>query len=734
METNRVPPETPAPKPSEELEAVLDHFVYRNEDDGWSVVRLSVPGKQKPVTAVGNFLGVQPGESLKLTGTWVRDPKYGRQFKAAAFQSVLPGTLEGIEKYLGSGLIKGIGKVMAERLVKHFGQRTLEVIERKSKRLTEVEGIGKVRARLIRESWAEQREIKEVMIFLQSYSVSTAFAIRIYKKYGDSAIRLVRENPYRLATDFHGIGFKTADRIAMSLGVEKASPQRAEAGTLFILGEASDEGHVFVPRKDLVSRTAEMLGVPDEVVAAAVEATSTGANSRLVVEPGVLNDDDAVFHRPLHDREVSAARLLRRLLETPATAIAIDVPKALAWFEERQKIKLAQKQGEAISRALTGKVLVITGGPGTGKTTLVTGVISILEKKQRKILLCAPTGRAAQRMQETTGREAKTVHRLLKFNPRSFGFDHHEENPLDADVLIVDEVSMVDIGLFQSILAALPPRCQLIMVGDMDQLPSVGPGSVLRDLIGSGVVEVARLTEIFRQARESHIVVNAHLVNKGQVPNLDLTGNDLDFFFIERDEPEEALATILELVSRRIPQRFHLDPVDEIQVLSPMHRGTIGAANLNSELQQLLNPEGAAVGSGARGFRVGDKVMQVRNNYDLNVYNGDIGRIVMVDEKARELTVRFDNRLVRYDSLDLDELVLAYACSVHKSQGSEYPAVVIPVHTQHYLMLQRNLIYTGITRGKRLVVLVGSRRAVNIAVKNDRIRKRYTRLAERLRG
>ena len=725
--------ETPNP-PTEQLEAVLDHFVYRNEDDGWSVVRLSVPGKQKTVTAVGNFLGVQPGESLKLTGNWIRDPKYGRQFKTASFQSVLPGTLEGIEKYLGSGLIKGIGKVMAERLVKHFGKRTLEVIERKSKRLTEVEGIGKVRARLIRESWAEQREIKEVMIFLQSYSVSTAFAIRIYKKYGNDAVRLVRENPYRLANDFHGIGFKTADRIAKSLGVEPDSPRRAEAGTFYSLGEASDEGHVYVPRLELVTRTAEMLGVDDDVVTAAVEAASTGANPRLVVEPGVHEGDDAVFLRALHAREAESAKLLRRLLDAPLKPVSIDVPRALAWFEEQQQIRLAENQNKAISRALTGKVLVITGGPGTGKTTLVRGVISILEKKDRRILLCAPTGRAAQRMQEATGRESKTVHRLLKFNPRSFGFDHNLENPLPADVLIVDEVSMVDIALFHSILSALPPHCQLILVGDTDQLPSVGPGSVLRDLIDCGAVEVARLTEIFRQARESHIVVNAHLINKGQVPNLDVGGDDLDFFYIERDEPEEALATILELVARRIPQRFRLDPLDDIQVLAPMHRGTIGAANLNSELQRLLNPEGVPVGSGARGFRIGDKVMQVRNNYDLNVYNGDIGRIIMTDEKSREVTVRFDSRLVRYDALDLDELVLAYACSVHKSQGSEYPAVVIPLHTQHYLMLQRNLLYTGITRGKKLVVLVGSRRAVNIAVKNDRIRKRWTRLADRLRG
>ena len=728
-----MPPEKPA-QPPEQLEAALDHFVYRNEDDGWSVVRLAVPGKTKTVTAVGNFLGVQPGESLKLTGNWVRDPKYGRQFKATSFESVLPGTLEGIEKYLGSGLIKGIGKVMAERLVKHFGKRTLEVIERKSKRLTEVEGIGKVRARLIRESWAEQREIKEVMIFLQSYSVSTAFAIRIYKKYGNDAVRLVRENPYRLANDFHGIGFKTADRIAKSLGVEPDSPRRAEAGTFYSLGEASDEGHVYVPRLELVTRTAEMLGVDDDVVTAAVEAASTGANPRLVVEPGVHEGDDAVFLRALHAREAESAKLLRRLLDAPLKPVSIDVPRALAWFEEQQQIRLAENQNKAISRALTGKVLVITGGPGTGKTTLVRGVISILEKKDRRILLCAPTGRAAQRMQEATGRESKTVHRLLKFNPRSFGFDHNLENPLPADVLIVDEVSMVDIALFHSILSALPPHCQLILVGDTDQLPSVGPGSVLRDLIDCGAVEVARLTEIFRQARESHIVVNAHLINKGQVPNLDVGGDDLDFFYIERDEPEEALATILELVARRIPQRFRLDPLDDIQVLAPMHRGTIGAANLNSELQRLLNPEGVPVGSGARGFRIGDKVMQVRNNYDLNVYNGDIGRIIMTDEKSREVTVRFDSRLVRYDALDLDELVLAYACSVHKSQGSEYPAVVIPLHTQHYLMLQRNLLYTGITRGKKLVVLVGSRRAVNIAVKNDRIRKRWTRLADRLRG
>jgi exodeoxyribonuclease V alpha subunit len=722
---------TATPKAATTIEGVLERVAYANDDNAWSVVKLVVAGKRDLVTAVGNLLGVQPGESLRLSGHWATDKKYGEQFKVESYVTVKPATLVGIEKYLGSGLVRGLGKVMAERLVGHFGMETLEIIDQKPDRLTEVEGIGPVRSERITTAWVEQRQIKDVMVFLQSHGVSTTYAGRIYKQYRDRSIAVVRENPYRLATDILGIGFKSADKIASQLGIGPTSPLRAEAGVLHVLATLSDEGHVYVPRPRLLSASVEILSIDPPLIEKAI--ADLAADARVVIEP-LPSGDDAVYLKALHTAEAASAGRVRLLLGTKIRPIRVDIERAISWFEEKQQIQLADEQKEAIRKAATSKLLVVTGGPGTGKTTLVNGIIRILEKKGRRILLAAPTGRAAKRMAETTGREAKTIHRLLEFNPKKFGFDRDASNPLEADLVILDEASMIDTVLAHHVLKALPLHCQLVLVGDIDQLPSVGPGSVLGDVIRSGVADVVRLRHIFRQGAESLIVVNAHRVNEGLMPELPPEGSKADFFFIERKEPEEIAATLKSLVVRHVPHKFGLDPVDDIQVLTPMQRGLLGVASVNAELQALLNPSGESVTRGSRMFRVGDKVMQIRNNYDLNVFNGDIGRVEKIDAVEQEMVVAFDGRAVTYDFGGLDELVLAYACSIHKSQGSEYPCVIIPVHTQHYVMLQRNLLYTGLTRGKRLVILVGSKRALAIAVKNKATEQRCTLLAERLRG
>jgi exodeoxyribonuclease V alpha subunit len=719
------------PKRGEVIEGVLDRIVYANEETAWSVVKIDLPGRRDLITAVGNLLGVQPGESLRLRGEWVQDKKYGSQFRVDSYLTIQPATLLGIEKYLGSGLVRGIGKVMAGRLVKSFGLDTLDVIENQPKRLTEVEGIGPVRSGRIRQAWAEQRGIKEVMLFLQSHGVTTSHAIRIYREYRERAVAIVRENPYRLALDVFGIGFKTADQIARNLGVEPTSPRRAEAGVLHLLGEFSGEGHVFYPHDLLVQSAEKILSIDRGIIERAI--VTLALTGHAVIETLTGESEKIVFLTSLHSAETEVASLLIRLSGTPAKPVSIDVERAIGWFEEHRRITLAPLQREAVRHGLREKFLVITGGPGTGKTTLVNGIIRILERKGRRILLTAPTGRAAKRLQETTGREAKTIHRLLEFSPKQLSFQRNQSHPLAADLLVVDEFSMVDIVLAQNLLKAVPPACQVIVVGDIDQLPSVGPGSMLADLIRSGVFRVVRLNQIFRQAERSRIVVNAHRVNRGEMPLAEDAASGTDFFFIPREDPEEILASLKFLVGERIPQRFALDPVDGVQVLTPMHKGLLGATNLNAELQQLLNPSGESIARGSRIFRVGDKVLQIRNNYDLDVHNGDIGRIVRCDAIDQKVRVRYEDRTVTYDYADLDEIVLAYACSIHKAQGSEYPCVVIPLHTQHYMMLQRNLLYTGITRGRRLVVLVGSRRALALAVKNNRLQERNTRLAERLR-
>ncbi|MFC2032819.1 ATP-dependent RecD-like DNA helicase [Chloroflexota bacterium] len=711
------------------LEGVLERIVFFNEENGFTVARLQVAKRRDLVAIVGVLPSPMPGETLRLKGEWVVDSKFGEQFRVQSCLSVLPATLTGIEKYLGSVLVKGIGPIMAKRIVARFGLDTLDIIEDSTEKLLEVEGIGSIRVERIAKAWQEQKEIREVMIFLQGEGVSSTYAVKIYKAYGDKAISVVKDNPYRLALDISGIGFKTADKIAQNMGIDPNSSIRAEAGIIHVLSELVDEGHVYYPYEELKEKAAELLAVDKDILDTAL-ATLTGQR-RVVIEEHP--EFRAVYLTPLHVAEVNVAIRLKTLISSPRQLLQIDIEKAIEWVHRVNRIELAEMQKEALRKAVTSKVMVITGGPGTGKTTLVNSIIKILGKKAQRIALASPTGRAAKRLSEVTGREAKTIHRLLEFSPSEGGFKRNEENPLDTDLVIIDEVSMVDILLMNYLLKAIPPMATLLLVGDADQLPSVGPGNVLKDIIASEQVETIRLIEIFRQAQESLIVVNAHRVNRGEYLQLKASpGQQTNLYFINREEPEEVLAVIKELYKRRLPSVFHLDPLEDIQVMTPMHRGTVGVANLNAELQNLLNPNQKAVARGGRLFRINDKVMQIKNNYEKEAFNGDIGRIVGIDLEEQRLSVRFEDRVIDYDWSELDELVLAYAISIHKSQGSEYPAVVIPLLTQHYIMLQRNLLYTAITRAKRLVVLIGSKRAIAIAIKNNKVQLRYTNLSQRL--
>lgn len=703
-----------------QVEGVLERIVFESPESGFIVGRLSIPDQTELLTFVGAMLAVSPGDTVRLWGKWEDHPKHGRQLRVLRFETILPSTVDGIERYLGSGLVPGIGRTMAKRIVDKFGVETLRVIDETPHRLRAVEGIGAKRARQIREAWREQRAVQSIMIFLQGHGVPVGQAVRIYKRYGDRAIAVLRDNPYRLATDIAGIAFKSADAIAAELGMARDAPQRLVAGCRYCLDEAAGEGHVYLPRDALIQRAAEILSVDAALVEQTLAAGAAAGD--------LCGDPDRVYLPRFHQAEVGAAELLRKLRDAPMPEIPIQVERAVEWVEKTKQIKLSPEQRDVIRTAINAKVMVITGGPGAGKTTVLNSLLEILAVKGVSMLLAAPTGRAAKRMENATGRPAATLHRLLEFSPKTGRFTRDPERPLDTDLLVIDESSMLDILLFHNTLRALPPEARLILVGDVDQLPSVGPGNVLLDVISSNIAPTVWLRTVFRQAAQSGIIRNAHRINRGEQPEF----NTDDFFFVERTDPAQARETVVELAARRIPRKFRLDPKRDIQVLAPMHRGEAGVSALNDALRAALNPDAPTIER--RPFGLGDKVMQLRNNYELDVFNGDVGIIVKNDAEMKEIEVAFDDRRVIYPYALLDELAPAYAGTVHKAQGSEYPAIVMPLLPQHYVMLQRNIVYTGVTRASRLVIIVGHPRALARAIANTHVTRRFTALSERLQG
>ncbi len=715
---------------TEVLAGLVERVTFHNSENGFCVLRVKARGQRDPITVIGHAAMISAGEFVQASGGWINDRTHGVQFRASFLKATAPTTIEGIEKYLGSGMIRGIGPVYAKKLVRAFGEAVFEVIAEEPSRLREVTGIGPKRAERITAGWAEYQVIREIMLFLHSNGVGTSRAVSIYKTYGADAVQLISENPYRLARDIRGIGFRTADQIAAKLGIDKTALIRVRAGISFALAEAMDDGHCGLPHEDLIAQTQELLEVPAGLVDTALA---------LELEDGSVIADDVesrrcVFLAGLYRAEREIAAKLEALAVGKPPWPSVDASKAIPWVEKRTRLKLAESQVEAVRIALASKVLVINGGPGVGKTTLVNSILKIQLAKTVTLALCAPTGRAAKRLSESTGLEAKTIHRLLETDPRTGAFRCGADTPLDCDLLVVDETSMVDVPLMRALLRALPDQAALLLVGDVDQLPSVGPGQVLADVIASEAVPVVRLTEVFRQAAESRIIVNAHRINQGLMPDLTRTASG-DFHFVDAADPEDGMRKVLTVVRERIPKRFGLDPIRDVQVLCPMNRGGLGARSLNIELQQALNPPGdIRIDRFGWTFCPGDEVMQVENDYDKDVYNGDLGIVSSVDIEENELVADFDGRKVSYTFGELDELVLAYATTIHKSQGSEYPAVVIPLSTQHYPMLQRNLVYTGVTRGKRLVVLIGQRKALAIAVKGARTRRRWSKLREWLIG
>lgn len=716
---------------TEVLAGLVERVTFHSTESGFCVLRLKARGHRELVTTTGHAAMISAGEWVTASGEWINDRTHGLQFRARFLKTSAPTSLDGIEKYLGSGMIRGIGPVYAKRMVKMFGKDVFDLIEAEPARLREVEGIGPKRADKITSAWADQKVIREIMVFLHSHAVGTARAVRIFKTYGVDAVQVMSENPYRLARDIRGIGFRTADLIAEKLGIEKTAMIRVRAGISYALTEAMGNGHCGLPRKELIPLAIKLLEVRDDLIHTAIELEM----SEGTVTADTVGDLPCVFLSGLYHAEKGVADRFQHLNAGPRPWPDIDATKAIPWIEKKTGLTLAETQAEAVRLALRSKVMVITGGPGVGKTTIVNSILQILAAKAVKLLLCAPTGRAAKRMKEATGMEAKTIHRMLEIDPKSFGFKRNEESPLDCDLLVVDESSMVDVSLMHALLKAVPDHAALLIVGDIDQLPSVGPGQVLADVIGSGAIPVVRLTEVFRQAAQSKIITSAHRINQGLLPDLTKPDGESDFYFVPAEDPDQAVTRILDMVKIRIPKRFGLDPIRDIQILCPMNRGGVGARSLNIELQAALNPSGDnKVGRFGSTFAPGDKVMQIENDYDKEVYNGDIGYVEGVDLNEGELTASFDGRTVTYLFGELDTLVLAYAATIHKSQGSEYPAVVIPVLTQHYAMLQRNLLYTGITRGKRLVVIVGQRKAVAIAVKNVSGRRRWSKLDEWLVG
>lgn len=716
-------------EPTEHLSGSVDRVTFHSEESGFCVLRVKVKGHRELITVIGSAASITPGEYIDCLGIWQNDKTHGLQFKAHHLKVVPPTTLEGIEKYLGSGMVKGIGPHFAKVLVKAFKEHVFDIIETEPERLKTLPGIGPKRIAKITGAWSEQKAIREIMVFLQSHGVGTGRAVRIYKTYGDESIEKVTENPYRLALDIHGIGFKTADTIAQKIGIAPDSLIRAQAGVRHVLQEFSGEGHCAAEWNYLVSEASKLLQIDTTILEQAILSEIEAEN--LVQEE--IDGQPCLFLTPLQRAEQGVATSIKRLLTGHPSWGAIQADKAIPWVEQKTGLELSPSQQQAVQLALTSKMLVITGGPGVGKTTLVNSILLILKAKHLNVTLCAPTGRAAKRLSESTGLEAKTIHRLLEFDPKSFGFKRNKDNPLETELLVIDESSMVDIVLMNRLLAAVPDMAGLMIVGDVDQLPSVGPGSVLADIIASEVVPIVRLTEIFRQAATSKIITNAHRINKGQQP-VNAEGAELsDFYFIPAKTPEEIHAKLIQVVTERIPKRFNFDPIRDIQVLTPMNRGGLGSHSLNSELQAKLNgsaePKISRFGTT---FSPGDKVIQTVNNYDKEVFNGDIGRILEIDVEEGELLIEYDGRSVNYEFSELDEVQLAYATSIHKSQGSEYQAVVIPLAMQHYTLLERNLIYTGVTRGKKLVIIIGQPKALALAVKNRKSNKRLTKLATRL--
>lgn len=703
------------------LRCVVERITYQNAENGYSVMKVKVKGYDDLVTLVGNLLEVPAGSVLLCEGEWRVDKRYGQQFQCQTWEEVMPATAYGIEKYLGSGLVKGIGPKFAKLIVGHFGTDTIEVIETDIERLYEVPGIGKKRVEKIRESWEKQKDIKNVMLFLQGFGVSTAYAAKIYRQYGKESIDKVKENPYRLADDIWGIGFKTADGIARKMGYEMNDERRLRSGLIYTLNQLADEGHCYAEEQQLIATARQLLEADEECIRTAM--------THAIETEDLMLDGTGIYLPPFYYAECGTANRLSTLVHTKEVGSIFTARFDLAKLQRETGIEYDEVQVEAIRQAIASKVMVLTGGPGTGKTTTTKAIIAALQSAGMRILLAAPTGRAAKRMSEATGMEAKTIHRLLEYNPQD-GYKRNDENPLEGDALIVDECSMIDIILMNNLTKALPTTMRLVLVGDIDQLPSVGAGNVLRDIIDSGVIPVVRLTRIFRQAQSSRIVMSAHAINRGCFPDIS-NGQHTDFFFMKQEEPEKVAETIVSLVRDRLPKAYR-QPTANIQVLTPMQRGVVGAANLNMALQQALNDNTAALARGGYTFKEGDRVMQLRNNYDKDVYNGDLGYVRSVDMEERTLTVDFDGQMVEYEASELDELTLAYATTIHKSQGSEYPIVVMPVLMTHYVMLQRNLIYTGITRAKKICVLVGQTKALAYAIHNMKVLKRNTLLKERL--
>jgi exodeoxyribonuclease V alpha subunit len=717
--------------PDDALSGQVERVTFHNEETGFCVLKVKVQGRKEPVSVLGTLPSVAAGEWITAQGTWERDKEHGIQLRADRLKTQPPTSLEGIEKYLGSGMIKGIGPVYATKLVKKFGDRVFEIIENQSRRLEEVDGIGQERRQRIKEAWAEQKVVRDIMLFLHSHGLGTNRAVRIYKTYGEEAVELIRADPYRLARDIHGIGFHSADAVAEKLGLEADSLLRARAALEHLLDQATGEGHCALPRRDLLEGASRLLEIHEKVIDEAFERHLK--DGKILLEK--IGGEDLVFLPLLKDAEERIARQLKRLAAAGTPEPPIDVEKAIPWVEGKTGRKLSLSQHQALRIALGTNAVVITGGPGVGKTTLVQSLLKILTAKKLKCLLAAPTGRAAQRLAEATGLEALTLHRLLEFQPGRGGFQRNASNPLEGDVIVVDEVSMVDVPLMSRLLDALPRKARLILVGDADQLPSVGPGLVLGDIIRSGMIPVVHLREIFRQAGDSRIISGAHAINRGEIPDIMEVPKDADFVFVDREDTEECASTLVSLVRDRLPKHLGIDPVEGIQILSPMHRGSLGIRELNARLQASLNPksphreEHQAYGNL---FRVGDKVIQTSNNYDKEVFNGDIGRIRSIEREEKQGVVRFGKRDVTYEFNELDELELAYAVTIHKSQGSEFPVVVIPLAMQQYLLLQRNLLYTGVTRGKRMVVLIGQKKALGMAVRNESTRHRHGGLLQRL--